>query len=116
MRKDSWFRGALLSALFFVLLWGVAPTALAASVCPDGYVFDAVSESCVPDVSMRDFADDICGIFREGNDATRVGTGIAFFSGLFTGNPGLAGAGAAGWVLNGMINAGCRMAGLGGDD
>jgi len=26
MRKDSWYRGALLSVLFFFLLWGGAPT------------------------------------------------------------------------------------------
>jgi len=102
--------------LIFALALGIAPAIASAGVCPEGYVFDAVSESCVPDVSMRDFADDICGIFKEGNDATRMGTGAAFFAGLFSGNAPLAAAGGAGWVLNGMVNAGCNMLGLGDAD
>ena len=106
-------RGALLSVLFFGLMVGVAPTVVSAGVCPEGYVFDAVSESCVPDVSMRDFADDICGTFKEGDDATRVGTGVAFLWGLATGNAPLAAAGGAGWVLNSVVVAGCNMLGLG---
>lgn len=118
MKEDSWFRGALLSVLFFgLMIGGPAPTTAVSdagqnSPCTQWYR-DGMSQPCnSPDgESTLDLG---CKIFRNGDTATNMGTAAGVVGGLASGNLPLAGASAGGWALNRLIVSGCKLLGLGG--
>lgn len=118
MKEDSWFRGTLLSVLFFGLMIGGSMPTMAVSdagqngPCTEWYR-DGMSQPCSsPDAENT--LDAGCKIFRDGDTATNFGTAGGVLGGLLTGNLPLAGASAGGWALNRLIVSGCKLLGLGG--
>lgn len=138
MRKDSWFRGALLSVLFFALLSGGAPTMVGASSptsvqsaaggCPSGYKLNARSGECYRDQSFNEAMDEGCESVNRFVDSgaadiifgSTIAGGAAgalgkLWFGASMGPVGLStvGIGALGWGLTRVARGLCRATGRG---
>ncbi len=106
MRKETWFRGPLLSVLFFALLIGGAPVSAAASSEKP----QSTSQNLVIGGWMITGA---CSFFGAGHNITNFGTALMTVVGILSGNGGVAAVGAGGWAYNRMIDSACAEMGLG---
>ena len=114
MRKDSWFRGALLSVLFFALLIGGAPGVALAGL-HDGCQVDGCTSKhrWTKGEKHKETCDAMAAVMGLGGGFATVGGMVAFFggpAGMAVGGV-LAGMGAtmsgvfgAGYLLNGCWN------------
>lgn len=116
MRKDSWFRGALLSVLFFVLLIGNTGSVFAsAGACVDaGGYWDANSSSCLP-MSEAPHCEAMSNLETAAEAGIATGAVVAAV-GVLEPSPflelagaAIAGASALAWLVNkaGQAIAGC---------